>query len=207
MQKMAVPAALEPGFEPGKCRTIVDNSDDMFGCPLKFFTASNVQKTFKTAPLHPENGCFCISEFQNWVREFQRNHRKYRHYVGMSCEASYGMSDSITWGKPQRSHFKCYHQLFLQLCSSESSQIHSRKFKWYDWMYSVFFLRHLPMHHMQQTYRNADLASIQPCSGSMIKSSVQSLIQMCTVQLLVVIVFHMYMHEVPNTKKCQVIWH
>ena len=65
MQKMTVPAALEPGFEPGKCRTIVDNSDDMFGCPLKFFTASNVQKTFKTAPLHPENGCFCISEFQN----------------------------------------------------------------------------------------------------------------------------------------------
>ena len=65
MQKMTVPAALEPEFEPGKCREIVNNSDDMFGCPLKFLTASNVQKTFKIAPLNPENGCFCISEFQN----------------------------------------------------------------------------------------------------------------------------------------------
>ena len=32
-------------------------------------------------------------------------------------------------------------------------------------------------------------------------------IQMCTIQLLVVIVFHMYVHEVSNTKKCQVVWH
>ena len=99
MQKMAVSAALEPGFEPGKCREIVNSLDGVFGSLLNFFTASNMQKTYRTTPLDPENGCSCTSEGQNRVREFQRNYKQYRHCVGRIYDVSHGISECITWEK------------------------------------------------------------------------------------------------------------